>query len=270
MWEASGSCSAFIAASSDSTSRIALVISGVGTTNNSGGTQNFITNGETTETVIFFTHSATAGSNTTFQNIGGPSGSLGETIFFGNASAGNATFINHANGRTEFRDNSTAANGTFINEGGVTILDSLTTAANGTFINNAGVTVLDGTGANAVFTNNSASAAGAFGGRTNIIGTAGSATITNNGGSIAGAGGGSTIFLGGTGGNATITNNGGTVSGALGGYTQFTFDSTADSATLIANSGTSGGGGGTIFFEANSAGSTSRVELFGNGSLDIS
>jgi hypothetical protein len=46
--------------------------------------------------------------------------------------------------------------------------------------------------------------------------------------------------------------------------------STAGSATLIANSGTNGGQGGRIIFENRSTGGTSRVELFGNGSLDIS
>ena len=74
-----------------------------------------------------------------------------------------------------------------------------------------------------------------------------------------------------TAGTSTMfTNNGGTVSGAPGGSTVFHGSSTAASATLIANSGTGGGEGGQIFFDENSTGGTSRVELFGNGSLDIS
>jgi autotransporter-associated beta strand protein len=162
-------------------------------------------------------------------------------------------------------------------------LGGLTTAANATFINNGGAftgtfggaTLLFGTGANAVFTNSSASASGAFGGLTSISGTAGSATITNNGASIAGAGGGRTFFtvsrgISGNADNAVITNNGGTVSGAQGGYTQFSFTSTAGNSTLIANGGTNGGEGGAIFFEDHSRGGTSRVEVFGNGRLDIS
>ena len=44
--------------------------------------------------------------------------------------------------------------------------------------------------------------------------------------------------------------------------------STADSATLIANGGL--GAGGNISFVQNSTGGTSRVEVFGNGLLDIS
>jgi hypothetical protein len=53
---------------------LGLFISGVGITNNSGVTQNFVAIGEATGSTgaaIFFTHSATAGSNTTFQNMGG-------------------------------------------------------------------------------------------------------------------------------------------------------------------------------------------------------
>ena len=73
-----------------------------------------------------------------------------------------------------------------------------------------------------------------------------------------------------TAGDATITNNGGEASGAEGGITETLNTSTADSATLIAKGGTSGGRGGTILFEDQSTGGTSRVEVFGNGSLDIS
>jgi autotransporter-associated beta strand protein len=70
--------------------------------------------------------------------------------------------------------------------------------------------------------------------------------------------------------STTFTNNGGVLSGAPGGSTVFHDSSSAASATLIANSGTGGGGGGQIVFDGNSTGGTSRVELFGNGSLDIS
>ncbi len=58
-----------------------------------------------------------------------------------------------------------------------------------------------------------------------------------------------------TAGTSTMfTNNGGTVSGGTGGSTVFHGSSTAASAILVANGGSNG----------------SRVELFGNGSLDIS
>ncbi len=265
-----------------------LVISGAGITNNSGTMQNFVTLGGASfsPSAIVFTHSATAGSLTTFTNMGG------KTLFFDTASAGNATFINHASngsmfdsGSTEFSGSSTAANGTFINEGGFSpgvtqLLFASTTAANGTFINNGGTfsgafggaTVLLGTtGASAVFTNNGASASGAFGGLTSIVGgTAANAVITNNGASISGAGGGRTFFFDATAGDAIITNNGAQVSGGGSGVTLFISSSTAGNATLIAHGGLGGGEGGTIFFEDSSTGGTSQVEVFGNGKLDIS
>ncbi len=74
-----------------------------------------------------------------------------------------------------------------------------------------------------------------------------------------------------TAGTSTMfTNNGGTVSGGTGGSTVFHGSSTAASAILVANGGSNGGAGGQIFFDEESTGGRSRVELFGNGSLDIS
>src|SRR6266487_1278433 len=70
--------------------------------------------------------------------------------------------------------------------------------------------------------------------------------------------------------STTFTNNGGIVSGAAGGSTVFRGSSTAASAILVANGGSNGGAGGTILFADQSTGGTSRVELFGNGSLEIS
>ena len=71
-------------------------------------------------------------------------------------------------------------------------------------------------------------------------------------------------------GSATITNNGGTFTGDVGGSTTFQDSSSAGNATLIANGGTGGGLGGTISFTGDSTGGTARVEVFGNGGLDIS
>ena len=68
----------------------------------------------------------------------------------------------------------------------------------------------------------------------------------------------------------TFTNNGSTVSGGSGGSTGFDDNATAANATLIANGGTSGGLGGLISFIGSSTGGTARVEVFGNGNLDIS
>jgi energy-converting hydrogenase Eha subunit E len=245
----------------------------------------------------FFFDNSTA-SNATFINKGaaviGGFDSNGVTVFENESTAANATFTNDGGaasgargGVIEFHDSSSAANGTFINngataagaEGGFTdFFFSSATAGNATFINNGG-TVSDagggrtsvdgGTAGNGTFINNAATVSGAFGGSTSIVGTAANGTFINNGGTVSGAAGGFTQISD-TAANATFTNNGATVSGAGGGFTQFDVDSTADSATLIANGGTGGGEGGSILFTDNSTGGTSRIEVFGNGNLDIS
>jgi hypothetical protein len=251
---------------------LTLTLSGTGITNNSGIAQNFVTHGAGQ---ISFTNNATAGSSTIFTNNNGTNNTEGgHTFFFNTSTAGNGTFINRSGtasgifqGFTEFFDTSTAANGTFTNNG--------STISN-TF--DAGETVFNdtSTAGSATINNNGAAASNAGGGETffNGTSTAGSAAINNNGGTVSGAHGGTTFFslIGGTStaGNGTFTNNGATVSGAFGGATEFFGTSTADSATLIANGGTGGGQGGTILFEDQSTGGTSRVEVFGNGNLDIS
>jgi hypothetical protein len=102
------------------------------------------------------------------------------------------------------------------------------------------------------------------------LSTAGNATINNNGGTFSGAVGGITVISAALGGSATINNNGATVSGATGGSMAFKNNSGAGSATLIANGGLNGGGGGLIQFYLGATGDTARVEVFDNGTLDIS
>jgi autotransporter-associated beta strand protein len=240
---------------------------------------------------------SSSASHGTFTN-NGPTvqGTFGEgaTIFNKSATASNGTFINNGGtvssqfggdqGLTAFNDTSTAANGIFTNNAGtVSGAHGGTTAFNGS-----------ATAANAAITNYGATVNGASGGVTSFGGvfstpTAGDATIINNGAGVTGATGGTTQFAGffsskhfygnATAGNATIITNGGTAAGANGGETRFITEfhtpqevgrSTAANATLIANSGTNGGQGGAIFFQGFSTGGTSRVEVFGNGFLDIS
>jgi autotransporter-associated beta strand protein len=256
---------------------LTLTISGTGITNNSGIAQNFVTEGDQFGQISFI-HNATAGSSTIFTNNHGPGGFFegGHTFFFNTATAGDATFINKSGtvsgpfpGFAEFFDNSTAGNGTFTNngsaishefDGGAVHFFDTSTAGSGTFINN-GATASNAGGGETVFFNNS---------------TAGNGTFINNGGTVADAGGGVTqfgvTFVAGisSAGNGTFINNGGIANGAEGGSTRFFTSSTADSATLIANGGVGGGQGGAILFEDQSSGGTSRVELFGNGKLDIS
>ncbi|MDQ3413949.1 MAG: autotransporter-associated beta strand repeat-containing protein [Verrucomicrobiota bacterium] len=102
---------------------------------------------------------------------------------------------------------------------------------------------------------------------------AGDATFHNLGASVAGGIGGWTNFFYArtSAENCTIINEGATAAGAIGGMTQFAVNNpTADNATLIANGGSNGGGGGFFAFYNKSTGGTARVELFGNGYLDIS
>ena len=72
-----------------------------------------------------------------------------------------------------------------------------------------------------------------------------------------------------TAGEGTFFNLGATTSKAPGGYTVFSGTSSAGNATLIAYGGTHGGYGGKIAFYDEASGGTAKVQLFGNGELDI-
>jgi autotransporter-associated beta strand protein len=98
---------------------------------------------------------------------------------------------------------------------------------------------------------------------------AGSATITNNGGATFGADGALIRFAKSSATSSTIINNGGAVFGGKGARLIFN-TSVADSATLIANGGAGPGSGATILFMDRSSGDSARIEVFGNGSLDVS
>jgi len=72
-------------------------------------------------------------------------------------------------------------------------------------------------------------------------------------------------------GSKTVYTIGGLTGGeGSAGKVHFWDSSTAGAATLIATGGQDGGAGGTIYFEANSGGGTSAVQVWGNGVLDIS
>jgi autotransporter-associated beta strand protein len=221
---------------------------------------------------IFFGGSATAGSGT-FTSHGGTGrrGRGGVTFFFANSSAGNGTFTNNgstfrsASGAlTAFRDTSSAASGTFTNDGsafsnafrgaftgGRIVFGDASTAGNGTFTNNGGA----GHGLVQFFSKSNAD----------------SGTFINNGGTIRRANGGQVSFFDtSTASSASFVNNGGSITGAGGGSTVFFDRSAADNATLIANGEVGGRFGGAIQFFDRSHGDMSRVEVFGNGNLDIS
>jgi autotransporter-associated beta strand protein len=234
-----------------------------------------------------FYDSASAGS-ATINNNGGTDSFAGGgfTLFLNNSSAASATINNHdgaksdaIGGFTEFKNSSTAGNATITNDGGSVSIAGGTGLTR--FLDNS-------TAGNATITNNGGAVSRAFGSVTQFLNnsSAGNGTIINNAGTVSGADGGFTDFrdvIDGdrardltasagqpSAGNATIINNGGTVNGAGGGFTYFEFDSSAGDATVIANSGSGGGGGGKILFIHESQGGAARVEVFGNGSLDIS
>jgi hypothetical protein len=216
-----------------------ITISGVGITNNSGIVQNFLLNRGAAQ--MEFLNSATAGSLTAFTNFA-------TGITFGQTStAGNATF-NNIGGFVTFTNSSTAGDSTF-NNNAVLFFDGNSTAGNGTF-NNPGFIQ--------------------FGENPFDTSTAGNSTFTNPGSADSTVGGGLIVFHFGTAGDATFINDGATASGGIAGETLFQDTGDAGNAVLIANGGVGGGDGGSIQFATASSGGTARVEVFGNGNLDIS
>jgi autotransporter-associated beta strand protein len=210
-------------------------------TNMSDGGTNFISSAAASATIH--------GGTTNF--FGGTAGNA--TIYGSNnqfrdgATAGNATIYGSNN---RFGDGATAGNATITNTPGTFTLffgsiGTPTTAGDATIINYGGVAFFPGQGP------------------FSVPATAGNATIINNAGA-------NTSFNQATNADsATIINNGGTSIGAPGGFTFFG-DASAGSATLTANGGTNGGSGGSIQFFGGAKGGTSRVEVFGNGNVDIS
>jgi autotransporter-associated beta strand protein len=185
------------------------------------------------------------------------------------------------------------------NESSATQTFRATTAPDGT---SGGFQFFVTAGTNTVFINDARAIVGGSSGNLQFVAnaSAGSATIVNRGGIVSGAGGGETYFfnqtnggtatiineaglvsgaIGGltwlledvaTAGSSSITAGGATVSGAFGGITRFDRPSTAGNATLLATAGSNGGAGGVIEFLSGSKGGSARIELFGNGTMDMS
>ena len=167
-----------------------------------------------------------------------------------------------------FGETSTADNATFNNIGGFVTFTNSSTAGDSTFNNNA-VLFFDGnsTAGNGTFTNPGFIQ---FGETPFDASTAGNGTFTNPGSADSTVGGGFVVFHFGTAGDATFINDGATASGGIAGETLFQDTGDAGNAMLIANGGVGGGDGGSIQFATASTGGTARVEVFGNGNLDIS
>jgi autotransporter-associated beta strand protein len=217
---------------------------------------------------IAFFDSSTAGDGMFFDNRAMPdSGEPGTISFYDNSTAGTGTF-NNRDGTITFSDSSTADSGSFISKGGYIYFVGSSTAGSGTFTNKATIFLYEtSTAGNALFENN---------GYIDIRDTAsgGKGTFINRGGSVSSDSGGLVVLgLYGYGkssaGSATIINNGGAVTNASGGSTLFYYFSTAANSTLIANGGVNGGSPGSIQFLDRSIGSAARVEVFGDGNLNI-
>ena len=254
-----------------------FTISGAGIVNNSQGTQNFVAAGNDATSnfaLINFTNSATAGTSTTFTNNSNAFGIRGGTTQFNNSStAGSATFTN--NGATNDHG-----------PGGITLFYNTSSAAHGTLVNNSG-TVSDAHGGSTEFHDSSSAGDASL---TNLGGVSSSipghtifwdtssadhATLFSKPGAGVDCFGGSVNFTGSsTADHAIVTAEGAAVSGANGGAIHFNANATAGSATLIATAGVGPGShdypGGHIYFSNDATGGTARVELFGNGTLDIS
>ena len=211
-----------------------LSITGAGIINNSSVPQQFTVQGG-----LEFRNSASAGTANIAMVNGLVSG------FYESSTAGNGNFTvggaSGGSGSFYFRDNATAGNGSFTVYG--------------------------------FFFCGSGSGSIAFLGNA----TAGNGSFTLNGGAICGSQGGGVIQFDetSTAANGVFTINGGANSGELGGLIIFLTGQpdaspSAGNAILVANGGMDGAPGGAIQFSGYATGGTSRVELFGNGSLDSS
>jgi autotransporter-associated beta strand protein len=99
----------------------------------------------------------------------------------------------------------------------------------------------------------------------------GQGMFVNEGATRSGASGGQTLFFfNSQGGNATLVSEGAQATGAFGGLILFLNQSHAANATLIAHEGINGGSGGLIQFLDDSTGDAARIQVFGNGTLDVS
>ena len=220
-----------------------LIISGTGVNNSSSVGQNF--QAANSGQIIFNNASTAASAHMSIVNGGRfpPEVSTGDTIFNDRSSAGGASIVN------------ASAELDFDGDIGRTTFNGASTADHAS-ISNYGAGGSHGIGGQTIFNDTSTAANASIDNRgSGEVSTAESALTTFNDTSTAG--------------HATITNDGGFDEESFGGLTLFQGSSTADSATLIANT-TSGGGGGGILFNGASTGGTARVKVFDNGYLDIS
>ena len=248
-----------------------LTISGAGITNNSGVTQDLVSgptlDGEGTG-IIEFLNAATAGNGTAITALGSVTDgafSGSEIHFYDTSTAGSATIVAEgARGRDDagggevfFHDNATAANAN------VTVTNSLALGGGSGEVHfdgfsSASDAIFNVAGGEVVFAGDSEAATAQFvlpGGEVDFFGnsSAADASFVMDAGLV--------NFWDDTvtAGNSLFIINGGVV--------QF-FGGTAGNATLIANTGTNGGHG-SISFQGSNDGGEARIEVVGEGTLDI-
>lgn len=224
-----------------------LTLSGTGVVNSSAASQQFALSGNEAGFVggILFVNQANAGSLANYDLQGGRVEDIIGTYaeFLNTSSAGSATFL--LRGPTD--DGNNGASIVFVDDA---------TAGHAT-ITSEGTTSDIGFGGQVT-----------FGGRA----TAAFANIVNEGATGSAPLGGSfmTFQADSTAGQATITMKAATNPTGGGGQVLFLDNSTADEATLVAEDGSaSSTPGGAIIFYSDSMGGTSRLQLFGNGVLDL-
>jgi autotransporter-associated beta strand protein len=188
----------------------------------------------------------------------------GNLTFNGGGVINNSGIVQTFNGTFRFDKFGTTAGSLVTYNTTYIYFDNDTSAGSATFINNGIISFhARGTGGNATFINNGKISFRKSG--------AGTATFINNGGTAFGADGGLIKFRHSSNADSsTIINNGGAVFGGHGARVIFHRNSFARSATLIANGGAGPGSGATITFNDESSGETARLEVFGNGNLDVS
>ena len=207
-----------------------------------------------------------------FALSGNEEGFVGGIVFVNQANAGSLASYDLQGGRTEdiigtyaeFLNDSSAGSATFLLRGPT---DNGNNGANIIFVD-------DATADHATITSEGSAADTGAGGQIFFTGraTAAFANIVNEGGSGSAPLSGSYMLFqaDSRAGQATITMKAATNSAGGGGQVLFLDNSTADGATLVAEDGyASGAAGGAITFYSNSLGGTSRLELFGNGVLDL-
>ena len=260
---------------------LVATISGVGVTNNSGLTQNFVVTGVSSHYgTLLFLNSATAGRSTAWTIKGATPSNVhpGQVGFYNTSTAGNGSFVFEGasspggdGAKGFFYDSSSGDHSSFTLNGGsvsgangasIAIYSNSTIPMTGNYIVNGGAVdgasgaqlsfVLSAINMNGNLTVNGGAASSAAGGGIYYSPVAATSlgSVTLNGGTAAGASGGSMTILPAqpVSGTSNFTINGGTVSGALGASMECdTYDVGDRTFTVNGGNGANATGGSLLF-----------------------